>query len=329
MSSDYTPPLSGSSPSGGIPQGGPLTEDLDFNGFAAENVGTVTAAYIVAVSGGTTSLDGGAISTNGSGVMTAVSFSGIGTAIDLSSNTTIIPDNLQGGTFPSIDIGNTYISFTGNSPLSLSDIGTNVQASNVNLDALASGSLNGTNNDFLQSNGDGSSLAVNGETLQTILGNAQFAPSGSSGTLLMTDGDGSLLNLSSNTGDFGGTAAFAASSGTAGFSSNDGATLHGTDNSTSGIAAFQSDGSLAKAIGVNLKPTVANTFSGTGTATTAFVVTIGSTLADTNYTPQITPRNTLSSAVSNVSTKTTTSFTVTYLTGLTGAVVFDWALIPW
>lgn len=118
-----------------------------------------------------------------------------------------------------------------------------------------------------------------------------------------------------------------------------------TDGSVSGIASYQASGVLSVAVagtdyltptgngsgltGVNTKITKANTYSATGTATTAFVVSIGSTLADTNYTAVITPRNTLSSAVFNVSTKTTSTFTVTYLAGLTGTVAFDWALIPW
>lgn len=71
---------------------------------------------------------------------------------------------------------------------------------------------------------------------------------------------------------------------------------------------------------------VANSFSGTGTATTAFTVTIGTTQANNTYKVVIEPTNLLAAAVQYISAKTTTTFTVTYLAGLTGTVTFDWAL---
>lgn len=66
----------------------------------------------------------------------------------------------------------------------------------------------------------------------------------------------------------------------------------------------------------------------TGTATTTFAVSIGRTLADTNYRVSVTPLNSLSSPVNYVSGKTTTGFNVVYLSGLTGAVAFDWMVVP-
>lgn len=69
-------------------------------------------------------------------------------------------------------------------------------------------------------------------------------------------------------------------------------------------------------------------FTATGTATTSFNVSIGSTQANTSYRIAIEPTNLLSAAVQYVSAKTTTVFTVTYLAGLTGAVAFDWILVP-
>lgn len=72
----------------------------------------------------------------------------------------------------------------------------------------------------------------------------------------------------------------------------------------------------------------AGSFSGTGTATTSFVVTIGATQPNTSYKVVVEPTNVLSTAVQYISAKTTTTFTVTYLAGLTGAVAFDWILSP-
>lgn len=67
-------------------------------------------------------------------------------------------------------------------------------------------------------------------------------------------------------------------------------------------------------------------FSGTGTATTTFTVTIGATQANTIYKVNVTPTSLVAAAVFYVNNKTTTTFDVVYVTGLTGAVSFDWAL---
>ena len=72
---------------------------------------------------------------------------------------------------------------------------------------------------------------------------------------------------------------------------------------------------------------VAGTFTATGAATSTFTVTTGVTMPDTSYTVDISPRNALSAALWYISDKTTTTFTVTYLTALTGAVAFDWSMI--
>lgn len=73
---------------------------------------------------------------------------------------------------------------------------------------------------------------------------------------------------------------------------------------------------------------IAGTVSTTGTATTTFTVTIGTTQANTSYKVVTEGGNTLSAAVHYVNNKTTTTFDVVYLTGLTGSVTFDWALFP-
>lgn len=72
----------------------------------------------------------------------------------------------------------------------------------------------------------------------------------------------------------------------------------------------------------------AGSFSGVGTATTSFVVTIGVTMANNTYKVNVTPTAALSAAVFYISAKTTTTFTVTYLAGLTGTVTFDWSVFP-
>lgn len=73
---------------------------------------------------------------------------------------------------------------------------------------------------------------------------------------------------------------------------------------------------------------IAGSFSGVGTATTTFTVTIGATQANTTYKVNVTPTAVLSAAVFYVNNKTTTTFDVVYLAGLTGTVTFDWALFP-
>lgn len=75
-------------------------------------------------------------------------------------------------------------------------------------------------------------------------------------------------------------------------------------------------------------PTISGSFSGTGTATTVFTVTIGTTQANANYKVNVTPTSALSAALFYVTSKTTTTFNVVYLAGLTGTVTFDWSLNP-
>lgn len=72
----------------------------------------------------------------------------------------------------------------------------------------------------------------------------------------------------------------------------------------------------------------AGSYSGTGTATTTFTVTIGATQANTTYKVNVTPTNALSAGVFYVTNKTTTTFDVTFLSALTGAVTFDYITSP-
>lgn len=66
----------------------------------------------------------------------------------------------------------------------------------------------------------------------------------------------------------------------------------------------------------------------TGTATTAVTVTIGATMANTNYMANIAPQDLLTAVSWYVSAKTTTTFTITFVTALTGSINFDWEVIP-
>jgi hypothetical protein len=83
------------------------------------------------------------------------------------------------------------------------------------------------------------------------------------------------------------------------------------------------DGSSWNIVAKNI---YSGTKSATGTATTTFTVTIGTTLPSASYQVTTSGLNALSSAVHYVTNKTTSSFDVVYLAGLTGAVEFDWIL---
>ena len=76
-----------------------------------------------------------------------------------------------------------------------------------------------------------------------------------------------------------------------------------------------------------LIPMKSSSFSQTGTATTAFTVTIGVTQPNNTYKIVATPTNVLSAAIFYINNKTTTTFDVVYLTGLTGTVSFDYLLL--
>jgi len=71
---------------------------------------------------------------------------------------------------------------------------------------------------------------------------------------------------------------------------------------------------------------ISNSFSQVVTATTTFTVTIGSTQPNNTYKVVVTPTSALSAALFYVTNKTTTTFDVMYLAGLTGTVTFDWIL---
>lgn len=72
--------------------------------------------------------------------------------------------------------------------------------------------------------------------------------------------------------------------------------------------------------------TIAGSYSGIGTATTTFTITIGTIMPNTTYKVNVTPTSMLAAAVFYVTNKTTTTFDVMYLTELTGTVAFDWSV---
>lgn len=86
----------------------------------------------------------------------------------------------------------------------------------------------------------------------------------------------------------------------------------------SGYAKFDASGNITSV----LEP--AGSFSGVGTATTVFTVTFGGTMPNNTYKVNVTPTAVLSAALFYVTNKTTTTFDVTYMAGLTGTVTFDY-----
>lgn len=66
----------------------------------------------------------------------------------------------------------------------------------------------------------------------------------------------------------------------------------------------------------------------TGSATTSVTVTIGSTMANTNYYVNISPQDLATAVNWYVSAKSTTTFTITFISGITGSINFDWTVIP-
>jgi hypothetical protein len=75
--------------------------------------------------------------------------------------------------------------------------------------------------------------------------------------------------------------------------------------------------------------TQTGSFTMTGSSTTAFTVTLTHTMASTAYSVNIQPTSAIAAATNYISAKTTTTFTVTYATGLTGTVSLDWSATPY
>lgn len=76
----------------------------------------------------------------------------------------------------------------------------------------------------------------------------------------------------------------------------------------------------------NLLGALVGSYSQTGTATTTFTVNMGITMPNITYKVNVTPTSSLASAMFYVTNKTTTTFDVMYMSGLTGNVSFDYAI---
>lgn len=96
-----------------------------------------------------------------------------------------------------------------------------------------------------------------------------------------------------------------------------------------GDSVLVKDAATGSTEAVANKIPLSGTVSQVGTATTTFTVTIGTTMTNTDYrVPTPGALNVLSAALCYITNKTTTTFDVVYLAGLTGTVSFDWILIP-
>lgn len=79
---------------------------------------------------------------------------------------------------------------------------------------------------------------------------------------------------------------------------------------------------------INISLPIKVMYSTTGTATTVFTVTIGVTMSDTSYVVSAEAQNLLSSPNHWITNKTTTTFDIVVVTGLTGAVAFECTVTP-
>lgn len=116
-----------------------------------------------------------------------------------------------------------------------------------------------------------------------------------------------------------------ATAGTAPFKLTSGTNLTTVENGAieyDGTDYFASAGSTRQAINKGRS----GSFSQVGAATTVFTVTFGGTQPNATYKVNVTPTAVLSAALFYVTNKTTTTFDVTYLAGLTGTVTFDYVL---
>jgi hypothetical protein len=93
------------------------------------------------------------------------------------------------------------------------------------------------------------------------------------------------------------------------------------------LLTSQGGSSTAMTWSANTLPIHGNSTT-TGTATTVVTVTIGQTMANTNYDAGIDPQDLLTAVNWYVSAKTTTTFDITFVTALTGSINFDWHVIP-
>jgi hypothetical protein len=95
------------------------------------------------------------------------------------------------------------------------------------------------------------------------------------------------------------------------------------------LTSFDNPNEFVSKSYVDAVVSIGGIYSTSGTSATRFTVPIGVTMSNTTYSAVATPANLLSAANYYIddSTKTTTTFDVVYLSGLTGTVKFDWHII--
>jgi len=300
---------------------------------------TYVNGSLIVDSGGTTSLDNGLITTDGLGdLITTASVSaanlnitGGGDIIFQSSGGLLLMNfgGIFGGNYPVTGVGPYGLPSDGSGWLANDSI-TWDTSGNVTLNSIT------FPNSTVISYG-GSNLELNAGSGTVDIGTAGGLSFGGSSTAVIAPDGGGGLNF----------AGFATNINSAGDITAPGFTVYGTGTPTlttdgSGGFAFDVSGTPVASIsssgvitgdgsGLTNLPnqTYAGTTTATGTATTTFTVTIGHTMANTNYSAMAEGSNVLSSAVHYVNNKTTTTFDVVYLTGLTGSVVFDWTVTPY
>jgi len=190
---------------------------------------------------------------------------------------------------------------------------TNISAGDIlNISAGNFVSLTGTNSVTAQVGN--TSLQV-GKTQTLLVYNKSSTPSSNVSSVSVSY-DLAVLNVSDSIGESSSI-------------SVSGPTVKMVSNGNNGVAGdFWTNTGGANGSGTWKTFFYKGSFTATGTATTTFTVTIGTTQANTSYNVSATPLNTLSAAPFFVTNKTTTTFDVTYLSGLTGSVRFDWEVFP-
>lgn len=261
-------------------------------------------------SGGSTLTDGNATTANGS----AADLGGTATApidIDLDGNSFTIKDgatdnySISGGVH---SVGGAELTAT------MTGSGSDIAAlellpgvGGINLSNITTFSANEISNSFTVNNGH-ASLVSNNTTDDT------WAEIQTGSGLVSTNGAIDFL--------FGSSASHTSKFGIA---YNGAIRLTGGNLGTSGqVLTSAGSGSAA----VWSTPVFSGNFSQVGTATTTFTVTIGATQANNTYEVVLTSTSLLGMTAYYISAKTTTTFDVTYSTGLTGTVTFDWILRP-
>lgn len=154
----------------------------------------------------------------------------------------------------------------------------------------------------------------------TLPGTVQFTPTASPG---VAAGNGGIY-ISSTANNYFQFANNNAAPFAIGATGSNGFTLTSTNTGARTYTLPDASGTIA----LTNQLSIHSNSTTTGTATTAVTVTIGSTMANTNYYVDISPQDLLTAVNWYVSAKTTTTFTITFVTALTGSINFDWNVTP-